>query len=1069
MVFDSIDSSIPARFEQIAMLYPQRVAIGSGTWQPTYAELNAAADSFASDLRARRGPGGRVALLQRLDGFLIGSILGVLKAGQVVAVLNAADPLPRLRQSLLEVEPWIIVAEPATRELATQVAPPEVPVAIFREPFPIHASGPVSTPQTSNGPEDLAFLIQTSGSTGRSKRVMQTQRGVMAQADHHNAEMRIQPDDRILLLASPTGSHATASILCALLYGAAISPFPVAEKGIIGLGEWIRRHNITVYVSAASAFRQFLKTLQPNERFPLVRLVRLGSEAILGADLRAPAEHFREDCIYYCSYNCAEAGNIMQKRISPGDSISGFRVPLGNPAADTEVLLCDEGGLPVANGEVGEIVVRSKFLSPGYWRDERLTVERFTAAAADGTRSYRTGDLGRREPDGTLSYVGRRDDMVKIRGNRVILGEVEQNMRSLADVQEAVVLARTLADGSVRLAAFVVVRTGAPRSVATIRSGLSALLPNYMVPGEFAFLDRLPLNSNGKIDSGALLARAASDAAPLAPDGFATHTEALLSRIWTEAFGQPASRRTDFFDSGGDSLTAGVVAAKVHAAFGVNLDMHDFAENPHFSDLAVAIDRLRDEEIAPGLPPIGRALRRSHHPLSFAQEAIWRHCHRSAEDHRSYTASRSYGLCGPLDVEALREAMTRVAASNEILRTTFPSVNGNPVQAVHPAERVALPLIDFSGQPDPRARGVAQLREEALRPLDLERGPVLRYALVRIAPEEHWLLRVSHQILADGWSAKVYFQELESAYESILKSGPPSLESSSLKSGGLQYGDYAVWERNVFPPGSKFRSQLDAWWKSTLANQPASLKMPFRRHSIFQRLSRRGPKPSEGWLWSALDPAIGVRLGDLARRESTTHFTVGVAAFAALLAVVTRRNKVMVGIHVTNRASVALQSIQGNFARMVPLCLEHRRTGTFLEWLSTVRKQVVEVQAHAQLPREELWADLRSQGVNPPEIEVIFGGRSVALPAKFGGLELTEHSHRFKGLALEEHPAAAMPWGFTLNFNLNNEERPCELTFDARIYDPPKVRSFLHSYLRLLEELSLAPDQPLDRALRRCL
>jgi hypothetical protein len=173
-----------------------------------------------------------------------------------------------------------------------------------------------------------------------------------------------------------------------------------------------------------------------------------------------------------------------------------------------------------------------------------------------------------------------------------------------------------------------------------------------------------------------------------------------------------------------------------------------------------------------------------------------------------------------------------------------------------------------------------------------------------------------------------------------------------------------------------------------------------------------------------------------------------------------------VATHMTNRGSSELQNMQGNFARLVPICLERPRAGTFLDWLSMVRRQVVEAQAHAQIPREELWEDLRSLGVEPPEIEVIFGGPGLVLPSKFSDLDLIVHSHRLKGSDSEGEQVAAMPWGFTLSFDLKNQEHQCELTFDARLYDPAKVRSFLDCYVRILDRISSAPDQSMEEVVR---
>ena len=486
----------------------------------------------------------------------------------------------------------------------------------------------------------------------------------------------------------------------------------------------------------------------------------------------------------------------------------------------------------------------------------------------------------------------------------------------------------------------------------------------------------------------------------------------------------------------------------LEAAVSVQLNMLDFVEYPKLRDLAARIDHLRRHHVARDLPPLARSPKRGRYPLSFAQEQIRTHA-QFLEVHRGYTMARSYGLRGRLDVQALRQAMTCLASRHEILRTTFPVVDGAPAQVVHAPASITLPLEDFSAHVDARERAVAFLREQASLPLDLARGPLLRFALIRISPDEHWLNRVSHQILTDAWSWKLYFQELEQVYESIVRGDSPRSESE-----GSQYGDYAVWERSTFAPGSPSRSETAEWWKATLANQPPGLRLPFRRGPFF----RHRAKPSDGVLSSGLDVGIVARLGELARRESTTYFGIGLAAFAALLSAVTEQTRVMVGVHVTNRSSLALQNIQGNFTRLVPLCFKCNLEATFREWLAVVRTEIVEAQAQAHLPPEELWKDLRSVGVNPPPIEVIFGGPGLALPARFSNMEFVLHTHRFDGLAMT-HKRAAMPWGFTLSFDLNNDERPCDLTFDARLYHPAKVRTFLQQYLGLLDRLSLNPDR----------
>ncbi len=1039
--------SITERFEQIAATHSQRIAIGSGNWTPTYAELSRETDVLAADL-LRRGPGGgRIAILQRLDGLLIGSILSALKAGRTVAVLNATDPLPRLRQSLAGIEPELIITDSATQSLAEQAAPPGIDVYCFQHRLANQTTEPGIDFVTS----DPAFLIHTSGSTGRPQWVMQTHGNIVDNVHRHAQEMQVAPDDRVLLLASPSGSQALATIFSTLLHGATLCPFPIAEKGTIGLAEWIREQRITVYVSAASVFRHFLKTLHPADRFPLVRLVKVGAEAIMASDFTASLQYFPHGA-YYFTYSSAEAGNITQLCMTSGmradPSLLHGHLPLGRAAAGITVLVKNDLGESAIVGETGEIWVNSNYLSSGYWRNPALTAERFLQAQ-DGSRWFRTGDMATIEADGSLCCVGRRDRIVKIQGHRVDLSEVEEALGHLDEIEEAALCSQTCPDGSQRLRAFVVIQAGSTGNLDSVRETLAAHLPAYMIPSEIVSLTELPLNPHGKIDRDRLHEFTPPDYPQDAATSFGSSVELFLSNVWKEIFSKPAvALDSHFFQFGGDSLTAGVVAARVKATFGVDLDMLDFVSYPALSELAARIDSLQEHPSPGALPLLTRAAEAAPYPLSFTQQSIWQHC-QTHEAHRLYTVSRSYGFKGPLNLEAFRDAMSHMIRRHEILRTTFPAIGGVPAQSVQPGSPIELPLIDLSDQPDARERAISLLRSEARRPFHLAQGPLLRFHLVRVSEDEHWLLRVSHQILSDAWSWRMFFVELERAYESILQGSAPVRESEP-----LQHGDYAKWERRVFSAGP-FRSAIVDWWKKTLSSRPASFPLPFARTPDAAAL------PSDGVIWHKFGPDQITDLEALARRENTTCYVVGMAAFGALLSAVSGQKEITIGTHVTNRLSVALQSIQGNFARMVPVCLPAVPTISFHEWLRVVQKQVVETQAHAQIPFEELGDELRSLGVSPPEIQVIFGGPAPATRSRFADLLFTTHPHSFKGLPIGHDEASAMPWGMTLTLDVTNPERPYELTFDARIHDSQKVRSFFLAYRQLIDRVLVDANQTL--------
>jgi hypothetical protein len=317
---------------------------------------------------------------------------------------------------------------------------------------------------------------------------------------------------------------------------------------------------------------------------------------------------------------------------------------------------------------------------------------------------------------------------------------------------------------------------------------------------------------------------------------------------------------------------------------------------------------------------------------------------------------------------------------------------------------------------------------------------------------------VGHQILSDGWSGKLYFQELEQAYEAILRG-----ESVREESERLQYGDYAAWERKAFGVGSRFRARTVEWWNSKLSGVPPRFSLPFERGFSFRR---RRANPSDGVVSRGLESGLIERLDELARRESTTRFAIGLAAFAALLSEASKHRRVVIGTHVAGRNDWDLQNVHGIFACLVPLSLEYDPAATFSQWLGVIRKEIVEAQANAHLSPEEVWKDLHAAGVALAGIKVIFGGPSVPLPDRFGDMEFSAHDREIQSLPVGDEREAAMPWGFTFQFDLNHREHPCKAAFDARLYDRAKVSAFMERYVRLLERLLQNPDRPMGEILR---
>lgn len=995
------------------------MAIAGTSWQPTFAELNAASNRLATTIAERNGgPAGRVGILLRHDAPLIAALLAVLKSGAAAVVLDPRWPPERLRLAMEQVDARLILADAAHRDLA--LAAGSSPAGLVEVPERPEPDG--TSPAIRPAPEDLAFLIHTSGSTGRPKSVMQNQRNVV-----HNALVRlagglgVRPDDRVALLASPSGGQGVSTVWTALLSGATLCPFPVMDRGVTGLPDWLEEHGITVLVCSASLFRHFVRTLD-GRRLPGIRFVRLGSEQVFESDFEAWREHFSEDSQFVNSFSSSETGNVTQHLLRAGDRVGAGPLPVGRPAAGMEVLLLEDG----------EIAVRSEYVSPGYWKDDELTQRRF------GDRIFRTGDIGRMSEDGVLTVLGRKDSQVKVRGGRVDLTEVESALVTRPVVAAAAVRPHSTPRGDTALTAFVALQPGAAQDAAGLREGIGATLPPHAVPTAFTFVDALPLNAHGKVDRDSL-AGMEPDAARQ-PDGGApvTETEELLAVIWADALERDSvTPGDDFFALEGDSLTAAEIAAAVHQRFGVEIELDAFADNPTVAAMAELIDRRRMGEDAAGPLALERVSRDAPIPCSLIQERTWRQS-QTKEGSTAYNVASAVRIQGPLDVEAVRRCINRLVARHESLRTTFTERDGEPVQIVNAPAPVEVPLVEVTRP----AQGDELLRREASVRFDLERGPLVRFLLVRLAEREHRLLRLNHHINADGQSWQVFFKELATLYEAELRGDPAPLSEPA----SAQYADFAAGERRAVRPDSpRWRVDVD-WWRGYLDGVPVRTQLPFAR-----REPDEGADVSDAVMQVTLPSSLTRELDSLQRKEGATRFMVRLSAFSALLAVMSGEPDVVVGTYGTTRRLVETRDTFGFFANPLALRLQLSGGPSFRDWLAHVRATVIGVSAHAQTPYDSLCEELRESGTIPPEFQAIFSVTNDRLPLRFAGLEMS-HLGRVYG---------SMPWGFTLQFRRSSVAECFTATFDARLHDPRAVRTFLKRYRRLLARVCNEPDRPL--------
>jgi amino acid adenylation domain-containing protein len=592
---EETEQSIPDRFEKIAARYPNSLAIKAKNVTRDYAELNKTANRVARAILGLRGDAQEpVAIFLNHDAAMIASILGVLKAGKICVPLDPSYPQERVTYILQDSQAQLIVTDKKNFPMARTLAQQTYQLLNIEEldtSLSVNNLGLLITPDT------LAYILYTSGSTGRPKGVIHNHRNVLHNAMRYSNGCHIGEEDRVTLFASLGTGQGTPTAFSALLNGATLYPFNIREEGMASLAEWLIMEKITVYISAPTVFRHFVATLTGKEQFPKLRVIRLGAEQVRKSDVDLYTKYFSADSVLAIFLSATEVGNFSQYFIDKETEIAGNIVPVGYAVQDMEILLLDDTDREVGVSEVGEIAVKSRYLSPGYWRNPDLTDAAFKSDLAGGsTRIYRTGDLGRKRPDGCLEHLGRKGLQVKIRGFRVELEEVETILRLHPAVRESIVEARTDESENLRLVAYMIFHQDQTLTTTTeLSTYLRTKLPDYMVPSAFVILDSLPLTPTGKIDRRALPQpdKAAHDSnVPFV--AARSPVEREITDVWCEILGlERVGIYDNFFNLGGHSISATQIVVRLQRIFHLDLPLATLLVNPTVAGMAEVIETIR--------------------------------------------------------------------------------------------------------------------------------------------------------------------------------------------------------------------------------------------------------------------------------------------------------------------------------------------------------------------------------------------------------------------------------------------------------------------------------------------
>jgi amino acid adenylation domain-containing protein len=1039
------DAWVTRRFEQRARSTPGAVALDVDGHRVTYDDLNRRANQLAHHLMASGvGPETAVGLfVERSPEMLVG-MLAILKAGGAYVPLDPAYPPERLVTSIDDVGIALLLTQAAHLDAIPWYVQQERGLQVLtidaEEAFATYASDDPA-PRISGA--HAAYVIATSGSTGVPNAVVVSHESLARSTAARDAFYGT-PGTVLLLPSFAFDAFVGGAFWTLCGGGTLVLPGREFRGDPAEVIERIVTTGATYAMIPPAIYGQVLDQATGTDLASLVTVV-VGGEAS-PASLTVQHARMLPGTRLVNEYGPTEATIWSTAFVCPAWQAADGPVPIGGPVGNVKLYVIDDHLQRVPIGVIGELLIGGAGVARGYANRAALTAERFLPdpfGSIPGARVYRTGDRVRFRPDGCLEFLGRRDHQVKLRGHRIELGEIETALLACEGVREAVVTVREDSPGDRRLIAHVVADGEAVPE--TLRRMLARKLPEYMVPSAVVILRALPRTPAGKLDRSALPPPEVTPAPALASSTARTPTEEIVAGLFAETLQLPSvGIDGHFFDLGGHSLLATQTIAGVRETFGVELSVRSLFEAPTVAAFAQVIDGAQHDQRGLSRPAVVPVPRDQALPLSFAQQRLW-FIDQLEPDSSAYNCSGALRLTGSLRIDVLTRTLTEIVRRHEMLRTTFASVDGRPVQVVHSPFALPLPVTRVhAATGDERESEVRRLfQEEARARFDLQRGPLARVRLLSLGADDHVLLFTLHHIAADGWSMAWLVREVGAIYTAFLEGKPSPLEPLA-----VQYADYAIWQRGWLQ-GSILERELE-YWRRQLAGC-SGVSVLAAGHPRSAVAAYRGAEAR-----FAISSELTATLVAMSRREGVTLFMTLFAAFQVLLHRRTGVDDISVGTVVSGRTASALEPLIGCFINNLVLRTNLSGNPTFREAVARVREVALGAFVHQDVPFERLVEELhpvRAPG-ETPFFQIAFGVQNAPVRAlTLPGVTVTPVSVHAN--------AARLDLAVWLGEDENGGMRG-SCTYNADLFEATTVATLFQQFTALLASAVANPDTRLD-------
>jgi amino acid adenylation domain-containing protein/thioester reductase-like protein len=961
------DKTIQQIFTARAEQAPERIALVFEDRSVTYRELDLKANQLAGLLRERGVESNTVAglLLERSIEMIVG-ILAILKAGGAYLPIDIEYPRERKKYMLADSGAGLLLCR---EESAAQLELPPQLLNLDIDDGEIY-SRKAAVLTDVNRPQDLAYVMYTSGSTGGPKGVLVGHRGVVRLVRNTNY-IEFEPSDRLLQTGALAFDASTFEIWGALLNGLELHLL-ATEKLLVPrlLKEKIRRDHITTIWLTAPLFNQVLEA--DAEIFVGLKNLLVGGDVLSPVHINRLRRWFpglRVINGYGPTENTTFSTTHLVKKSYKKS------IPIGKPIANSTAYIVDQYHSLLPPGLPGELLVGGDGVSRGYLNDPAQTAERFIDhSPVPAGRLYKTGDMVRRLQDGNIEFMGRIDRQVKIRGFRIELEEIENRLLEIDGIREVVVTR-----GQKNLCAYIA--AGKEREAPELKNRLSEHLPDYMIPSYFVYLEKIPLTANGKVDYRALpepeMTGAADYEAPR------NRIETALVEIYSEVLEIDRERigiNGDFFALGGHSLNAVILASRIQKEFDVKIPMAEIFGTPVIRDLAEYIRAASIEKFI----SIKAAETRAYYPLSSAQRRLYV-IYRLDPGNTGYNVPIILSMEGNIQETYLTGIFRKLINRHESLRTSFKLMGDEPVQKVHGPGEIEFGIAgsDLGTGSGPAVteweHAVGQRIKSFIRAFDLSIAPLLRVGLLKVR-DGKWMLMIDmHHIICDGTSVGIFVKEFTS-----LNAG------SELPQLRIQYRDFSQWQHSQTEK-ERIKRQ-EAYWLKEFSGEIPVLNVPVD----YSRPPVRGFEgDSEDFkIYNAETEAVT----ELAREEDATIFMVLLAVVNILLSKVSGQEDIVVGTTVGGRRHSDLEHIIGMFANALALRNSPAHGKTFREFLREVRQKALDGFENQEYQFEELVEKVvvNRDASRNPLFDIVFAWQELEIPRiKKQALRVKAYKHKY--------------------------------------------------------------------------